>query len=279
MRGTPSFKQFGQDFAGIIPAYAGNTRFSSASRFSHEDHPRVCGEHGMADIGLAFNSGSSPRMRGTLGFRGGGLIYRGIIPAYAGNTSGSTFLNTLRRDHPRVCGEHVGERVHQRGALGSSPRMRGTRNHPTTSRSARQDHPRVCGEHSVIRCSLTSDPGSSPRMRGTRCCNKIARRTRGIIPAYAGNTCFCTHFPFQLGDHPRVCGEHVFLHTFSVSIGGSSPRMRGTPSADQAPGHRTGIIPAYAGNTTSSFTNTLLDGDHPRVCGEHRICVMSSLVC
>ena len=25
-------------------------------------------------------------MRGTLGFRGGGVIHRGIIPAYAGNT-------------------------------------------------------------------------------------------------------------------------------------------------------------------------------------------------
>ena len=31
--------------AGIIPAYAGNTRLAWLSRPVTQDHPRVCGEH------------------------------------------------------------------------------------------------------------------------------------------------------------------------------------------------------------------------------------------
>ena len=50
----------------------------------------------------------------------------GIIPAYAGNTHTQIENELLRGDHPRVCGEHrlIGGR--RRGAVGSSPRMRGT---------------------------------------------------------------------------------------------------------------------------------------------------------
>ena len=42
----------------------------------------------MADIGDAFNSGSSPRMRGTHMFGIGGQGGKGIIPAYAGTRVG-----------------------------------------------------------------------------------------------------------------------------------------------------------------------------------------------
>ena len=31
-----------------------------------------------------------------------------------------------------------------------------------------------------------------------------------------------------------------------------------------------GIIPAYAGNTMGQKKMTFVDGDHPRVCGEHK---------
>ena len=51
--------------------------------------------------------------------------------------------------------------------------------------------------------------------------------------------------------------------------GGSSPRVRGTRCAPSKPVHLTGIIPACAGNTGSAILNGLLNGDHPRVCGEH----------
>ena len=47
MRGTPQPGGCQRDAAGIIPADAGNTRHSSVFRYSHEDHPRGCGEHSI----------------------------------------------------------------------------------------------------------------------------------------------------------------------------------------------------------------------------------------
>ena len=45
--------------------------------------------------------------------------------------------------------------------------------------------------------------------------------------------------------------------------------MRGTPNSRTLPRIRAGIIPAYAGNTTDYINSTTINGDHPRVCGEH----------
>ena len=106
MRGTLSGALPSIQGHGIIPAYAGNTR--SRTRFTHRrwDHPRVCGEHHQAPRVLARNSGSSPRMRGTQGAALDQVIYEGIIPAYAGNTQELPYRGFVRRDHPRVCGEH-----------------------------------------------------------------------------------------------------------------------------------------------------------------------------
>ena len=93
----------------------------------------------------------------------------------------------MARDHPRVCGEHVGHHEVPEADPGSSPRMRGT---PlmdcassfaygiipayagNTCRHARnpfsdRDHPRVCGEHSDETSLRFCEMGSSPRMRGT----------------------------------------------------------------------------------------------------------------
>ena len=85
-RGTPYRQPVLAHGAGIIPAYAGNTRLQ---RYQHErcrDHPRVCGEHMASQLKFALCSGSSPRMRGTRSVRYVCVQGAGIIPAYAGNT-------------------------------------------------------------------------------------------------------------------------------------------------------------------------------------------------
>ena len=46
--------------------------------------------------------------------------------------------------------------------------------------------------------------------------------------------------------------------------------MRGTPSSGIRAPEPTGIIPAYAGNTTRHRRRWSSWRDHPRVCGEHR---------
>ena len=114
-------------------------------------------------------------------------------------------------------------------------------------------------------------PGSSPRMRGTLDNHHVNVEHGGIIPAYAGNTVVCERLAAAAWDHPRVCGEHRTAVAERVENQGSSPRMRGTHAARVLPGHRPGIIPAYAGNTYVYPRNPLRRGDHPRVCGEHVI--------
>ena len=126
MRGTRAVRAACGRAGGIIPAYAGNTRWMIPPVRARGDHPRVCGEH-CGEHSASFGVlGSSPRMRGTLGRRVVGLCLVGIIPAYAGNTTARNASTKAKRDHPRVCGEHS-----RRGSAGlsfggSSPRMRGT---------------------------------------------------------------------------------------------------------------------------------------------------------
>ena len=45
MRGTPKEGVYGKAVDGIIPAYAGNTRFHALNAVKMRDHPRICGEH------------------------------------------------------------------------------------------------------------------------------------------------------------------------------------------------------------------------------------------
>ena len=91
------------------------------------DHPRVCGEHVRRGLIEVRCEGSSPRMRGTLIHFRLATHGTGIIPAYAGNTGDTIELRTFGWDHPRVCGEHLTDDYANADYLGSSPRMRGTR--------------------------------------------------------------------------------------------------------------------------------------------------------
>ena len=129
MRGTLLRRVIRQDVDGIIPAYAGNTNVLRPMSDVWEDHPRVCGEHRYRVDHREGRRGSSPRMRGTRDDAVVVLGHDGIIPAYAGNTGRPSFNRSANRDHPRVCGEHVWTSVWNSVSSGSSPRMRGTREH------------------------------------------------------------------------------------------------------------------------------------------------------
>ena len=107
MRGTRMSVAFNMTFLRIIPAYAGNTCRTRSTWPRSSDHPRVCGEH-FTFIDTPPNwGGSSPRMRGTPWPASAQRTPLRIIPAYAGNTSGSVGVKPCRPDHPRVCGEHT----------------------------------------------------------------------------------------------------------------------------------------------------------------------------
>ena len=126
MRGTLHIRSGQSRRAGIIPAYAGNTRRGQREGRGWRDHPRVCGEHSSETSRRALSAGSSPRMRGTPVSVDEPAPELGIIPAYAGNTHSLTEGSNRWRDHPRVCGEHLSADAVTRYVPGSSPRMRGT---------------------------------------------------------------------------------------------------------------------------------------------------------
>ena len=152
------------------------------------DHPRVCGERLEYRETGYIATGSSPRMRGTLGAGRYPCPNDRIIPAYAGNAAQQQPFLSLMTDHPRVCGERPNVTNHIALSNGSSPRMRGTlvakqvcANHsriiPAYAGNAFlmsyviapfPDHPRVCGERQTTMRYAPTVIGSSPRMRGTR---------------------------------------------------------------------------------------------------------------
>ena len=290
MRGTRSRLDAHGIVTGIIPAHAGNTKAFLYAVSSLWDHPRACGEHLVLSPCTTCDQGSSPRMRGTPAVDDVHHRLVGIIPAHAGNTRHGAYVRTLRWDHPRACGEHAGISLHDQGATGSSPRMRGTLT-PALLASLRhgiipahagnticvplrwiapRDHPRACGEHLLFLLASASSQGSSPRMRGTHVGRIRNKQMRGIIPAHAGNTAILKSCRLGIRDHPRACGEHEMLVIISDGAMGSSPRMRGTLFHLNHSPLLLGIIPAHAGNTHGSTDHPERPWDHPRACGEHQ---------
>ena len=91
-------------------------------------HPRVGGERLFAGKHAALAGGSSPRGRGTRIYRHFAKVEQRFIPAWAGNVPAAVAPATTSPVHPRVGGERYVIARLVRGAGGSSPRGRGTRN-------------------------------------------------------------------------------------------------------------------------------------------------------
>ena len=131
------------------------------------------------------------------------------------------------------------------------------------------DHPRMRGEHRGWKFRRSKGLGSSPHARGTRVGSQCGEDLSGIIPAHAGNTTRATPTERDIGDHPRMRGEHIPPSLKSWMTLGSSPHARGTHHGRRRIGAHAGIIPACAGNTVRSACGHSTERDHPRMRGEH----------
>ena len=136
-----------------------------------------------------------------------------------------------------------------------------------------RDHPRMCGEHCCTCALMPAIVGSSPHVRGAPITKATVPMMNGIIPACAGSTFRPRGHVSGYRDHPRMCGEHRTSWPNCEAKAGSSPHVRGALLQRQRHRIRAGIIPACAGSTWSMAIGTAWDGDHPRMCGEHRISV------
>ena len=195
------------------------------------DHPRIRGEHASICPDPVKRFGSSPHTRGARacgGVRGAGP---GIIPAYAGSTSGTSTSRDMRTDHPRIRGEHPGTQPRRGVQRGSSPHTRGAPSPASRRMVTPLDHPRIRGEHYL---EVVVDPVQL-----------------GIIPAYAGSTPGLSSRADHWRDHPRIRGEHPKSPSEFAAAGGSSPHTRGAHPDRRRMARLGGIIPAYAGSTSA----------------------------
>ena len=96
-------------------------------------------------------------------------LYRdhvGITPAYAGKSKCRDDVRTLRKDHPRLCGEKRQSHFPPEFSSRITPAYAGKRAKKSVMRSAGQDHPRLCGEKDRIAKLSYAMKGSPPPMRG-----------------------------------------------------------------------------------------------------------------
>ena len=212
-----------------------------------------------------------------------------LIPAWAGKTP--TRFRVVRSlwAHPRVGGENRMGRRPSRRIVGSSPRGRGKRADVLfrlhelglipawagkTSNfllGLHQDpaHPRVGGEN-VERCDArVIRAGSSPRGRGKHSSDKLRNRWVRLIPAWAGKTAHSHPCSYAAWAHPRVGGENGFGGDEHFGDHGSSPRGRGKQISVSAGWEKIGLIPAWAGKTSTPMNTWRSGRAHPRVGGEN----------
>ena len=208
-RGTPVRWRHDLVVDRFIPARAGNTMPGYSWRKFDSVHPRAGGEHIGGRSHPPPMSGSSPRGRGTLGYRPFHPSYFRFIPARAGNTLSRLPQASRVPVHPRAGGEHGSGTTSRAAQYGSSPRGRGTRgptpdrnpkgrfiparagNTRTYTRSKPEGpvHPRAGGEHADAGTRVRTRSGSSPRGRGTHRSDDEVLSLSRFIPARAGNTC------------------------------------------------------------------------------------------
>ena len=90
-----------------------------------------------------------------------------------------------------------------------------------------EDHPRLCGEKLSGAAGVAFSSGSPPPMRGKVLLPRRAGLVIGITPAYAGKRENNTRGYTSEWDHPRLCGEKLFMDGEYGARIGSPPPMRG----------------------------------------------------
>ena len=212
-----------------------------------------------------------------------------LIPAWAGKTVAAEAATSTATAHPRVGGENRFYLPRPKRPRGSSPRGRGKRGSVfsvivglrlipawagKTGRGRRlwrreTAHPRVGGENRRSGSMIGVLSGSSPRGRGKPPRLRLRDRARGLIPAWAGKTTWPRSRAAAMSAHPRVGGENPVTSSSIRRRPGSSPRGRGKPRRSITRYSKAGLIPAWAGKTSSLTARQTPRRAHPRVGGEN----------
>ena len=104
------------------------------------------------------------------------------------------------------------------------------------------------------------------RGKGPHCRRELC--PHGITPAYAGKRWGSPCGAVCFRDHPRLCGEKIFLTFQLFHLAGSPPPMRGKAISVYGARAVLRITPAYAGKRVKPVSYYTDITDHPRLCGE-----------
>ena len=129
-----------------IPAWAGETRATSATCWLKQVYPRVGGGNLMTTPIVSGVGGLSPRGRGKLQRFKQSPLVSGSIPAWAGETNGSISLDIQPKVYPRVGGGNLVRYVSVNISIGLSPRGRGKLGGALTCPAKRGSIPAWAGE-------------------------------------------------------------------------------------------------------------------------------------
>ena len=152
--------------------------------------------------------------------------------------------------------------------IGITPAYAGKSCLPQTDGKHCKDHPRLCGEKYTAARKGVPMTGSPPPMRGKGYSDGNLYGMYRITPAYAGKSNDRCNFRHSNKDHPRLCGEKLFLPIDHILTTGSPPPMRGKGCFDTSIPFILRITPAYAGKRSFALPIRRARWDHPRLCGE-----------
>ena len=110
---------------GLIPAGAGQIRYSHRPPRQARAHPRRCGADAVEAAAVQKAPGSSPQVRGRYLVCDFFNVVFGLIPAGAGQMACPAGRAPTAWAHPRRCGADEGEFAGGDLAAGSSPQVRG----------------------------------------------------------------------------------------------------------------------------------------------------------
>ena len=240
----------------IIPARAGFTASPLARGIRVGDHPRSRGVYPYDTRPDEIAAGSSPLARGLLGTGPAYPLGSRIIPARAGFTPSTHWVEGTLRDHPRSRGVYVTMQTWPTPPSGSSPLARGLHRHHCDRPPAWRIIPARAGFTPGRPTAEDAARGSSPLARGLPRPPYGGGRSAGIIPARAGFTRSPVCGTGTARDHPRSRGVYSSDGRRLASTAGSSPLARGLLSHRRRTRTSSGIIPARAGFTTLTC-NTL----------------------
>ena len=151
---------------GITPAGAGKTAVGKRQCVNNRDHPRRCGENGVAAACTARYQGSPPQVRGKPEEYGLITIDEWITPAGAGKTFECRTTKLIRQDHPRRCGENISSLTLMPNGMRITPAGAGKTDAVYGKYLYVEDHPRRCGENTIIELLPSEIRGSPPQVRG-----------------------------------------------------------------------------------------------------------------